>query len=97
MAIIFEIKTLVQKLKIEAKETKVFLIFVFNLYLADLLMNFYFIVFPISLKHSAGFKGLSLKLCNVFGVTSVFSMQVSMSMLVLISAYRLILLSPVSL
>ena len=89
MAIIFEIKTLMPKSKIDAKETKVFHMLVFNLCLADLLMVFYLIAFPTSLRYSTEFGGLSLKLCNVFGVTSVLSMQVSMSILVLIAAYRL--------
>ena len=62
---------------------------VLNLCLADLLMAIYLIVLPTTLKHSLKPERATSPICDALGVTSVLSLQVSMSILVIISAYRL--------
>ena len=59
-----------------------------NLCLADVLMAIYLIVLPNTLKHSSSPERATSLTCDALGVTSVLSLQVSMSILVIISAYR---------
>jgi len=89
VAIIYEINTLIQESKTEAKERKVYHVLVLNLCLAYLLMAIYLIMFPYTLAHTnCSLADLNIS-CEAFGVISVASIQVSMSILVIISVYRL--------
>ena len=89
IALIYEIKTLMQLSKQDAKEAKIYNMLVLNLCLADVLIAVYLIVLPNSLKHSFRPEQATSLTCDALGVTSVLSLQVSMSILVIISAYRL--------
>ena len=89
IALIYEIKTLMQLSKQDAKEIKIYNMLVLNLCLADILMAIYLIVLPNALKHSSRPERATSLTCDALGVTSVLSLQVSMSILVIISAYRL--------
>ena len=89
VALIYEIKTLMQLSKQDAKEAKIYNILVLNLCFADVLMAIYLIVLPNTLKHSFRSERATSLTCDALGVTSVLSSQVSMSILVIISAYRL--------
>ena len=89
IALIYEIKTLIQLSKRDAKEVKVYNMLVLNLCLADVLMAIYLIVLPNILKNSFRPERAASPICDALGVTSVLSLQVSMSILVIISAYRL--------
>ena len=59
-----------------------------NLRLADVLMAIHLIVLPNTLKHSSSPVRATSLTCDALGMTSVLSLQVSMSILVIISAYR---------
>ena len=89
IALIYEIKTLMQLSNRDAKEAKIYNMLVLNLCLADVLMAIYLIVLPTTLKHSSRPERATSPICDALGVTSVLSLQVSMSILVIISAYRL--------
>ena len=89
IALIHEIKTLLQFSKQDAEEAKIYNMLVLNLCLADLLMAIYLIVLPNTLKHSFKPERATSPICDALGVTSVLSLQVSMSILAIISAYRL--------
>ena len=88
ITIIHEIQTLI-KLKDtppDAKEKKLYKILVLNLCFADLLMAIYLIAFLIA---KITFERISSDLCNTIGVTSALSTQASVSILVIITGYRL--------
>ena len=89
IALIYEIKTLMQLSKQDAKEAKIYNVLVLNLCFADALMAIYLIILPNTLKHSFRPELATSLTCDALGVTSVLSSQVSMSILVIISAYRL--------
>ena len=88
ITIIHEIQTLI-KLKDmppDAKEKKLYKILVSNLCFADLLMAIYILTLSIT---ELTFERISSDLCNTIGVISVLSMQASVSILVIITGYRL--------
>ena len=87
ITIIYEMQTLI-KLKDTpgAKEKKLYKILVLNLCFADLLMAVYVIIGPIA---KITFERISSDLCNTMGVTSALSTQASVSILVIITGYRL--------
>ena len=88
ITIIHEIQTLI-KLKDmppDAKEKKLYKILVSNLCFADLLMATYILTLSIT---KLTFERISSDLCNTIGVISVLSMQASVSILVIITSYRL--------
>ena len=87
-AIMYEIQTLTKQTTRKAKEEKINNMLVLNLCFADLLMGIYLIIISLSylLNHTIAF---NFNLCNAMGIISTLSIQVSMSVLVIISAYRL--------
>ena len=87
VAIMYEIRTLTKRSTRKTKEEKTYNILVLNLCFADLLMGIYLIILALSyLNHS---NRVNFNLCNALGIISTLSIQVSMSVLVIISAYRL--------
>ena len=88
ITIIYEVQTLIKLRDTppDAKEKKLYKILVLNLCFADLLMAIYLIAFLIT---KLAFKRISSDLCNTMGVTSALSTQVSVSILVIITGYRL--------
>ena len=87
-AIMYEIRTLTKQSTRKAREEKIYNMLVLNLCLADLLMGIYLIIFSLLhlLEHFYCFK---FNQCNALGIISVLSVQVSMSVIVVTSAYRL--------
>ena len=88
ITIIHEIQTLI-KLKDtppSAKEKKLYKILVLNLCFADLLMAIYLIAF---FTAEPTYGRISSDLCNTMGVISTLSTQASVSILVIITGYRL--------
>ena len=69
------------------KERKIYKLLLLNLCCADLLMGIYVTVF--SSLRSYSISKFNFDLCNALGVISITSNQVSVTILVLISAYRL--------
>ena len=67
------------------KERKIYNILVLNLCLADLLMGIHLTIGTIALR----FDFLDSTLCNALGIMSALSIQVSASILVIITCYRL--------
>ena len=65
------------------KENKIYTILVLNLSFADLLVGIYLATYSIFISSK-----ISLSLCKILGLISVTSNQVSVTLLVLISAYR---------
>ena len=86
IVIIHQIKTLLIQNKSSTKERKIYNILVLNLCLADLLMAFYLIAGPIYITK---LESISFSLCNALGVISALSIQLSVSLLAIITAYRL--------
>ena len=86
IAIFHEIQTLIKQKNKIAKERNVYNMLVVNLCFADLLMAFYLIIFPIALKK---LKPINYWLCDMLGVFSLLSMEVSVSILVIITLFRL--------
>ena len=87
IAITHEIQTFINQKHQNVKEGKVYNFAVLNLCLADLLMAVYLIVCPISLVLKE--QMIPASLCNAMGVVSGLSLQVSVSILVIITAFRL--------
>ena len=87
-AIMYEIRTLTKQSTRKAKEEIMYNMLVLNLCFADLLMGIYLIIFLLSyvLEH---FYCFNFNLCNALGIISTLSIQVSTSVIVIISAYRL--------
>ena len=83
IAITNEILILKKQKHTGAKERKVYNLLKLNLGCADLLMAFYLILYTIALPK------INVSLCNALGVVSVLSIQTSVSILVVITAYRL--------
>ena len=87
ITIIHEIHTLIKLKDTQgAKEKKLYKILVLNLCFADLLMAIYVIAFLIA---KITFERISSDLCNTMGVISALSTQASVSILVIITGYRL--------
>ena len=87
ITIIYEIQTLIKLKDTQgAKEKKLYKILVLNLCFADLLMAINVITFFIA---KLMFKRIRSDLCNTMGVTSALSTQASVSILVIITGYRL--------
>ena len=83
--IFIEVRALIQKHSV-AKEKTVFRVLVLNLSISDLLMGFYTTSFTIALQL---LKSIEIpELCNFFGVISVLSSEISVTVLVLICVYR---------
>ena len=81
-----ETKTLIKSFKKSVvKERKIYSYLILNLCLADLLMGVYILVLPIAFK----FDFLDVYLCTALGIISTTSIQVSATVLIMISAYRL--------
>ena len=86
-----EIFVLRGKLK-KVKEVQIYHVLVFNLALADFLMGIYLtgIAFEIEHKISIGVYYSKPDLCNLLGVLNSVSSQVSLTILFIISSYRLV-------
>ena len=94
MVIVHEIKSLRKRNKKSnlstSKEKNIYKFLVLNLSLADFLMSVYLIVYSVALHYSPNSsKLIDVNLCEALGVISVLSNQVSVTVLVVISAYRL--------
>ena len=93
MVIVHEIKSLRKRSKKSnlSKEKSIYKFLVLNLSLADFLMSVYLIVYSVALLHHTPNSSnvIDLNLCGALGVMSVLSNQVSVTVLVVISAYRL--------
>ena len=87
-AIMYEIRTLTKRPTRKAKEEKIYNMLVLNLCFADLLMGIYLITASLSYLLNQPI-ALNFNLCTALGIISTLSIQVSMSVLVIISAYRL--------
>ena len=85
---IHEIKKVISLKTNEAKERKVYNVLVLNLCISDSLMGLYLTLGPIAFRFSDQ-EVMNTNLCNALGVTSVLSMQASVSIIVIITAYRL--------
>ena len=83
-----EMKIFFKQKVTEAKERKVYNVLVLNLCISDSLMGLYLTLGPIVLT-VYGAESVTPTLCNTFGIMNVLSMQVSASILVIITAYRL--------
>ena len=83
IVIVYETNRLI-KTRFEGKEGKIYSILVLNLSLADLLMGVYMIIYSLEIKQGNRFNNV----CNALGVISITSSQVSVTLLVIISAYR---------
>ena len=88
ITIIYEIQTLIllKDTPPDAIEKKLYKILVLNLCFADLLMAIFLIAFLIA---KLTFERISSDLCNTMGVISALSTQASVSILVIITGYRL--------
>ena len=86
--IFIEVRALIRKRSV-AEEKTVYRILILNLSISDLLMGFYITFFPITLQFDElpEFNKIP-ELCNFFGVISVLSSEVSVTVLVLICFYR---------
>ena len=92
MVIVHEIKSLRKRSKKSnlSKEKNIYKFLVLNLSLADFLMSVYLIVYSVALQYTPNSSSvIDLNLCGALGVISVLSSQVSVTVLVVISAYRL--------
>ena len=94
MVIVHEIKSLRKRNKKSnlstSKEKNIYKFLVLNLSLADFLMSIYLIVYSVALHYSPNSSNaMDVNLCGALGVMSVLSSQVSVTVLVVISAYRL--------
>ena len=86
--IFIEVRALIQKHSV-ATEKSLYRVLVLNLSISDMLMGFYFTFFPITLQFDKLFEFNKIpELCNFFGVISVLSSEVSVTVLVLICVYR---------
>ena len=74
IALIYEIKTLMQLSKRDAEEAKINTMLVLKLCLADVLIAIYFIVLPNTLKHAFTLERATSTICDALGVTSVLSL-----------------------
>ena len=87
ITIIYEIQTLIKLKDTQgAKEKKLYKILVLNLCFADLLMAIFLIVLSIA---KFTFERTGSDLCNTMGVISALSTQASVSILAIITGYRL--------
>ena len=92
LVIVHEIKSLRKRSKKSnlSKEKNIYKFLVINLSLADFLMSVYLIVYSVALQYTPNSSTvIDVKLCGALGVMSVLSNQVSVTVLVVISAYRL--------
>ena len=92
MVIVHEIKSLRKRSKKPnlSKEKNIYKFLVLNLSLADFLMSVYLIVYSVALHYTPNSSNvIDHNLCGALGVMSVLSSQVSVTVLVVISAYRL--------
>ena len=92
MVIVHEIKSLRKRSKKSnlSKEKNIYKFLVLNLSLADFLMSVYLIVYSVALQYTPNSSTvIDVNLCGALGVMSVLSSQVSVTVLVVISAYRL--------
>ena len=94
VVIVHEIKSLRKRSKKSnlstSKEKNIYKFLVLNLSLADFLMSIYLIVYSVALHYSPNSSNaMDVNLCGALGVMSVLSSQVSVTVLVVISAYRL--------
>ena len=85
MTIIYELKMFMKQNRTSAKESKVYNLLVLNLCLAHLLTALYFVVFATAFKLNP----IASNVCNALGIMSALSSQVSASILVTITTYRL--------
>ena len=86
--IFIEVRALIQKHSV-SKEKSVHRVLILNLSISDLLMGFYITFFPITLKFDKFLKfNMTPELSNFFGVISVLSSEISVTVLVLICLYR---------
>ena len=94
VVIFHEIKSLRKRSKKSnlstSKEKNIYKFLVLNLSLADFLMSVYLIVYSVALHYSPTTSNvMDVNLCEALGVMSVLSSQVSVTVLVVISGYRL--------
>ena len=91
VVIYYKLKCL-RKQKNRGKEVQIYNMLVLNLAFADFLMGFYLTAVSIVIKHKVDkrlfFSGPGF--CNVLGVINAVSIQVSITVLLIISIYRLI-------
>ena len=86
--IFIEVRALIRK-RLVAKEKSVYRVLILNLCISDLLMGFYITFYPINLQfHKLITSNKIPELCNFFGVISVLSSEISVTVLVLICLYR---------
>ena len=81
-----------RKKQLKDKEIQIYHTLVLNLALADLLMGIYLTAIGFEIKHKASISVYfsEPRLCNVLGIISTVSSQVSITILFIISFYRLI-------
>ena len=86
--IFIEVRALIQKHSVATEKT-IFRVLILNLSISDLLMGFYITFFPIALQFDGLLESNEIpELCNFFGVISVLSSEISVTVLVLICVYR---------
>ena len=86
--IFIEVRALTRKRSV-AKEKTVYRVLILNLSISDLLMGFYITFFPITFQFDELLEFNKIpELCHFFGVISVLSSEISVTVLVLICLYR---------
>ena len=86
--IFIEVRALIRKRSV-AKEKTVYRVLILNLSISDLLMGFYLTFFPITFQFDELLEFNKIpELCHFFGVISVLSSEISVTVLVLICLYR---------
>jgi len=91
IAVIYDEITSFQKMQNKVKEIQIYRTLVFNLALADLLMGVYVTAMAIECKRKTDFGIIYSEpgLCNALGVLNTLSSQVSLTVLLIISFFRL--------
>ena len=83
-----ELRALIRKRSV-AEEKSVYRVLVLNLSISDLLMGFYLTFFPLTFQFNELHEfNMIPELCHFFGVVSVLSSEISVTVLVLICLYR---------